>query len=79
LKLPRNVSGLKLAKRLRVLGYQVTRQTGSHIRLTREEEAKHSVTIPKHKAMKIGTLRSILRDVSLNTGISEEELIRILF
>jgi len=34
MKLPRNVNGFDLAKALRVLGYEVTRQKGSHIRVT---------------------------------------------
>jgi len=34
MKLPRDVSGDDLAKALRVLGYEVTRQTGSHYRVT---------------------------------------------
>ena len=34
MKLPRNVSGEQLAKALKVLGYEITRQTGSHFRLT---------------------------------------------
>jgi predicted RNA binding protein YcfA (HicA-like mRNA interferase family) len=35
-----------LAKRLGRLGYQVTRQTGSHLRLTTDEGGRHHVTIP---------------------------------
>jgi predicted RNA binding protein YcfA (HicA-like mRNA interferase family) len=34
MKLPRDVSVDELAKALKVLGYNVTRQTGSHFRLT---------------------------------------------
>ena len=34
MKLPRDLTGLQLVKILEVQGYQVTRQTGSHIRLT---------------------------------------------
>ena len=38
MRLPRDVSGEELARSLERLGYIVTRQTGSHIRLTREGE-----------------------------------------
>jgi predicted RNA binding protein YcfA (HicA-like mRNA interferase family) len=31
MKLPRDVSGADLAKRLGRLGYEITRQTGSHM------------------------------------------------
>ena len=34
MKLPRDLSGAQLIKALEQLGYQATRQTGSHIRLT---------------------------------------------
>jgi len=33
-KVPRDLSGAALAKALSKVGYQMTRQTGSHIRLT---------------------------------------------
>jgi predicted RNA binding protein YcfA (HicA-like mRNA interferase family) len=34
MRLPRNLSGHELANSLKALGYTVTRQTGSHLRLT---------------------------------------------
>ncbi len=34
MKMPRDLSGAELIKRLAVLGYKPSRQTGSHIRLT---------------------------------------------
>ena len=34
MRLPRDLSGSDLAQSLRKLGYSVTRQTGSHLRLT---------------------------------------------
>jgi len=37
MKLPRDLSGDDLAAVLRKLGYQVTRQTGSHMRLTTQQ------------------------------------------
>jgi predicted RNA binding protein YcfA (HicA-like mRNA interferase family) len=46
LRLPRDVSGDDLAKALSDLGYRVTRQTGSHLRLTTFEGGEHHVTIP---------------------------------
>jgi predicted RNA binding protein YcfA (HicA-like mRNA interferase family) len=41
MKLPRDITGNDLAKALRKLGYQVTRQTGSHIRLSTSENGEH--------------------------------------
>lgn len=37
-KIPRDFSGRDLIKKLKKLGYQQTRQVGSHIRLTTEEK-----------------------------------------
>ena len=34
MKIPRDLSGSELIKRLKKLGYTPTRQSGSHIRLT---------------------------------------------
>lgn len=34
MKIPRDLAGSDLAKALRELGYETTRQTGSHVRLT---------------------------------------------
>ena len=79
MKLPRDVSGRQLVKSLAALGYRVTRQTGSHIRLTCEQPKQHHVTIPNHDEMRIGTLAAILGDVAAHHGLSREELIKKLF
>jgi predicted RNA binding protein YcfA (HicA-like mRNA interferase family) len=63
-KLPRDLSSDDLIKCLTSKGYEVTRQAGSHIRLTTQEKGKHNITIPAHNPIKIGTLNSILRDVA---------------
>jgi predicted RNA binding protein YcfA (HicA-like mRNA interferase family) len=79
MKLPRDVSGADLAKRLGRLGYQVTRQTGSHLRLTTSEGGQHHVTIPDHDPLKVGTPAGILGDVAAHFGISRDELIQRLW
>lgn len=75
MKLPRDLSGQELAQQLQRLGYHVTRQTGSHIRLTRTGEMAHHVTIPVHTTLKIGTLNAILKDVATHLGIGKGELL----
>ena len=45
MKLPRNVSAQDLIKGSKKLGYEVTRQTGSHIRLTTHQNGQHHITI----------------------------------
>ena len=51
MKIPRNISGGQLAKLLEVYGYKVTRQIGSHIRLTTQKNGEHHITLPLHKAI----------------------------
>ena len=79
MKLPRDLSGEELAKLLRKYGYKITRQTGSHMRLTTHMNGEHHITIPRHKPLKPGTLNSILRDVAEHLGISKRELMEELF
>jgi predicted RNA binding protein YcfA (HicA-like mRNA interferase family) len=78
-KLPRDLSGQELVKVLERLGYEVSRQTGSHIRLTTLHNGEHHITIPAHDPIKIGTLNAILRDVADHADLSREELLEELF
>ncbi len=75
MKLPRDISGDELAKSLKFLGYQVTRQTGSHMRLTTTEGGEHHITIPRHNPLRIGTFAGILDDVGAHFAISRAELL----
>ena len=79
MRLPRDLSGTELAKALGKVGYRVTRQTGSHIRLTVEQPAQHHVTIPAHDPLKLGTLAAILGDVGEHLRLSRDELLKRLF
>ena len=79
MKIPRDISSKKIVKALAKLGYKTTRQTGSHIRLTTETHGKHSLTIPAHNPIKIGTLSSILKDIANHHGLELDELIKLLF
>lgn len=56
MRLPRDVSGDELAQALQTFGYRVSRQTGSHVRLTTVERGEHHVTIPRHRSLRVGTL-----------------------
>jgi len=79
MKLPRDLSGNPPVKALTKLGYVVTRQTGSHIRLTTQENGEHHLTIPAHDPIKIGTLNAILRDIENHFNLKREELLNRLF
>lgn len=78
MKTPRDLTGLELAKALKVLGYAITRQNGSHIRVTTLQNGEHHEVVPNHSPIKIGTLRSILRNVAQHHQISTAELLEKL-
>jgi predicted RNA binding protein YcfA (HicA-like mRNA interferase family) len=79
MKIPRDISGISLARKLKKLGYSVTRQTGSHIRLTTLQSGEHHLTIPRHNPLKIGTLMSVLNAVSEHFVKTKEEIIKEIF
>ena len=79
MKLPRDITGSELASVLGKLGYEITRQNGSHIRLTTQYNGEHHITIPRHDPLKIGTFSAIPNDVAKHLEMSRDELIENLF
>ncbi len=79
MRLPRDLSGERLAELLKQLGYSVTRQTGSHMRLTTLQGGEHHITIPRHKELRLGTLNAILNDVAEHHHIERDNLDKLLF
>lgn len=79
MRLSRDVSGEELAVLLTRYGYEVTRQAGSHMRLTTRQEGEHHVTISRHGSLRVGTLSAILSDVAEHLGISRQTLMEGLF
>ena len=80
MKLPRDMGGPPLAKLLGRYGYQITRQEGSHLRLTSTAHGvEHHITIPAHRDLKVGTLAKILAEVAAYLEMSRSDLERELF
>ena len=80
MKLPRDLSGEELARLLRRYGYEITRQTGSHLRLiSRFKSAEHHLTFPRHSSLKVGTLAGILADVADYLETEQATLAEALF
>lgn len=80
MKVPRDLSGHELAKILRRYGYEVVRQSGSHIQLQSNIlGTQHTVTVPAHKFVKLGTLNSILSRVANYLKMDRSELLKELF
>jgi predicted RNA binding protein YcfA (HicA-like mRNA interferase family) len=61
------------------MGYAVTRQTGSHMRLTSSAMGEHHITIPNHSVLRVGTLSAILSEVGEHLKLPREKLIETLF
>ena len=79
MRLPRDLSGDDLIRALARLGYQPTRQKGSHVRLSTEQRGEHHVTVPRHDSLRIGTVSSILNDVAAHFELTREEVVQQLF
>ena len=78
-RLPRDLSSHDSRRELRRYGYEVTRETGSHMRLTTQQGGEHHVTLPDHDSLRLGTLSSILADVAQHLKIERNALANELF
>jgi predicted RNA binding protein YcfA (HicA-like mRNA interferase family) len=63
------VSGREVVRVLTMVGYEVVRQRGSHMRLiNRQIPERKPVTVPDHAEIGPGLLRKILRDAEISPG-----------
>ncbi|MCX5965848.1 MAG: type II toxin-antitoxin system HicA family toxin [Cyanobacteria bacterium] len=67
------ISGADCIKALEKIDFVVNRQRGSHITLVRQDPSIQ-LTVPNHKTVAKGTLRSIIRDA----GLTVDEFIALL-
>ena len=79
MKIPRDISGKDLSSKLKFFEYKITRQSGSHMRLTTQQKGTHHITIPNHDSLRIGTRSAILTDVSEHFQIEKQKLVNMLF
>ena len=68
------VSGQEAVRAFEKLGYMVDHQTGSHIILRHRDPPHRRLTVPNHRELAKGTLRSLVRQV----GLTVEEFVRLL-
>lgn len=61
------LSGTQVVKAFERLGWEFSRQSGSHMVLTKEGEMA-SLSVPKHKPVAKGTLRSLIRSANLTVN-----------
>jgi predicted RNA binding protein YcfA (HicA-like mRNA interferase family) len=80
MKLPRDMGGEELAALLGKHGYKITRQTGSHMRLTSNSKgSEHHITVPRHKPLRVGTLSSIVNEIADYLETERQKLVKELF
>jgi len=79
MKIPRDLTGADLIKLLSKYNYQVTRQSGSHVRLTTQLNGEHHITVPNHSPIKIGTLSAILNELAIHFRKTKDELMHEIF
>jgi predicted RNA binding protein YcfA (HicA-like mRNA interferase family) len=68
-----SLSGRKVVRAFQALGWQVARQRGSHIILVKEGQ-NATPSVPDHKEVAKGTLRSLIRAA----GITVDEFVQSL-
>ena len=75
------MSGEDLAALLhRCYGYHIVRQRGSHMTLTLTVGGvTHSLTVPRHRTIRVGTLSGIAADVAAHLDLSRDEVRAELF
>ena len=74
MKLP-ILSASKVIKALKSVGFQITRQSGSHMILVKYANGKKiTAVVPNHDEIAKGTLLSIIAQ----SGLSKEEFLRLL-
>jgi predicted RNA binding protein YcfA (HicA-like mRNA interferase family) len=56
------VNGTEAVRALRRCGYEVLRQSGSHVIMRREHR---TVVVPQHKPIKPGTLKGLIEQAGL--------------
>ena len=76
MKLPSDLSGHHLSAVLcRAWGYVKVNQVGSHIILQTQSPTPHRIAIPAHKALRVGTLNGILKDIANRKGIDRQAIL----
>jgi len=71
MKIPRDVSGVEVARVLKRRGFAAIRQTGSHLIMRKEDR---TVVVPQHKPLKPGTLKGVIEQAGLTLEVFIREL-----
>lgn len=71
MKIPRDVNGAEAARALRRAGFEILRQTGSHLIMRKDSR---TVVVPQHKPIKPGTLKGMIEQA----GLTVEEFVALI-
>ena len=75
MKLPRDISGDRLAKVLcRHFGYRVIQQNGSHL-ILQADCPSHRISVPQHLTLRLGTFNAILRAVAKARRVDKDDVL----
>jgi predicted RNA binding protein YcfA (HicA-like mRNA interferase family) len=78
MKLPRGASGDRLVRALEHLGYRTVRRKGSHVQMLHPGPPTHTVTVPLHNPLKVGTLHGIVPEVARARLVAVESILERL-
>ena len=67
------LSGRKTVRAFKLLGWKVARQKGSHIILIKDGQTA-TLSVPDHKEVAKGTLRSLIRSAGITVSEFQEVL-----
>jgi predicted RNA binding protein YcfA (HicA-like mRNA interferase family) len=68
-----NISGQEASKAFEKAGWQRMGQVGSHLVLVKTG-SRANLSVPQHKELSVGTLRSLIR----NAGLTVDEFLALL-
>lgn len=68
-----NISGREAANAFQKAGWEAIGQVGSHLVLVKEG-SRVNLSVPQHKELSIGTLRTLIR----NSGLTVENFLNLL-
>jgi predicted RNA binding protein YcfA (HicA-like mRNA interferase family) len=71
--------GCELVKLIQHFGYTLERQKGSHMKLTTTQKGEHHLIVPRHGAIRVGTLHRIVSEVAGHFGIEVSQVRAALF
>jgi len=69
------LSGADLIGALRRLGFNQTRQTGSHVRMTISAPRQAHLTVPLTKAIPAGTLAALVKDAATHLETTVDDIL----